>query len=346
MDTVFKKSDFQLCSVPVPKGYPQSQTHAGVAWAGGLVLLTSSPFPSIKSSKWRVYLHAALRKATGGLLFNGERAESFENPCIYSSNDGVSFRLMQSRPLMEAPDEYYGLPAFNSDPDIFVEEGNISVLNRAIYRTKLTPGRHRDEYDIRIYLIRGKLDEGRFKYLSTQLVMETTDLIVSPCLTRFRGNYVFTSLWTNCYNDGESFEGLRLLQSDTIDGLFKKGCWQTVMVDTEKWIPWHMSVFTYEDSLYAVVACVERGNGGHRCWQMLGKFDDDLERLKIYKTPLTDYKSYRGAAYVDGNGLFVLYNTTVHEKIKGSKAVDGRDIIMATMPFAQLLNTIEEKEQK
>lgn len=343
MDAVFKKSDFQLCSVPVPEGYPQSQTHVGVALAGELVLLSSSPFPSIKSSKLRAYLHTALRKATGGLLFNGERAESFENPCIYSSKDGISFRLMQSHPLMETPDAYYGLPAFNSDPDIFVEDDNIYILNRAIYRTKLTPGKHRDEYNIRIYLIDGQLDEGRFKYLSTQLVMETDELIVSPCLTSYRGNYIYTSLWTNCYNDGESFEGLRFLQSDSITGLFDKVQWHNVQVNTEKWIPWHMSLFTHDDRLYAIVACVERGKGGHRCWQMLGEYSDDLTSMKIYSTPLTDYKAYRGAAYVDKNGVFYLYSTTVHEKLIGSKSVDGRDVIMASIPFNELLKKLRRQ---
>ena len=83
---------------------------------------------------------------------------------------------------------------------------------------------------------------------------------------------------------------------------------------------------------------------GHRCWQMLGEFDDDLTYLKIYRTPLTDYASYRGAACVTDSGLFVLYSTTVHEKIKGSKSVDGRDVIMAKMPFNELLRMLKERE--
>lgn len=346
MDIVFLKSDFKLCDVPVPKGYPQSQTHAGVAKAGNLVLLSSSPFPSMAPSKWHSYLQAAIRKLSGGRLWNKGRAESYENPCVYSSKDGIIFSLMQSRPLMESPDAYYGLPAYNSDPDLYVEGDEIYLLNRAIFRTKLTPGKHRDNYDIRIYLIKGILDKGRFKYISTRLIIETTDLIVSPCLVRHRGNYIFTSLWTNCYNDGESFDGLRFLSSESIDGLFEREQWHTVEVDTKRWIPWHMSIFSYQDKLYAIVACVERGKGGHRCWQMLGSFDSDLRQLKIYKTPLTDYKSYRGAAYVDNKGDFYLYSTTVHEKIKGSKAVDGRDIILASMPFMELLKKLEEVEQQ
>ena len=28
--TIFRKDEFELCEVPVPEGYPQSQTHCGV----------------------------------------------------------------------------------------------------------------------------------------------------------------------------------------------------------------------------------------------------------------------------------------------------------------------------
>ena len=344
MKPIFDKTDFLLCDVPAPIGYPQSQTHAGVFKVGNETLLVSSPFPNVKYQKWQFFFRLVLRKATFGCLCNGERAEYFENPCLYHSNDGVYFNLMQSRPLMETPDAYYGLPAFNSDPDLYVENDTVYVLNRAIFRTKLTPGLHRDEYDIRIYLIKGLLDEGRFKYISTNLFKETTDLIVSPCLTKYRGRYIYTSFWTNCYNDGESFEGLKYIISSSIDELQTNECWNEIKVNTDKWIPWHMSVFSCNERLYSVIACVERGKGGHRCWQMLGEFNDDLSSMRIYNMPLTDYKSYRGAAYVDPNGEFFLYSTTVHEKIKGGKSVDGREIIVTHAPFAQVLERLRESE--
>ena len=346
MIVFFSKADFKLCNVPVPSGYPQSQTHAGVCKVGNKTLLVSSPFPNVKYQKWQIYPRVALRKATFGWLCNGERAEYFENPCLYYSNDGENFKLMQTRPLMEAPDAYYGFPAFNSDPDLYVENDTIYVLNRAIFRTKLTPGLHRDEYDIRIYLIKGLLDEGRFKYISTNLIKETTDLVVSPCLTKYQGKYIYTSLWTNCYNDGESFGGLKYVQLSSIDELQTNECWNEIKVNTDKWIPWHMSVFSCNEKLYSIIACVERGKGGHRCWQMLGEFSEELSAMKIYKTPLTDYESYRGAAYVDPNREFFLYSTTVHEKIKGGKSVDGREVIMAHAPFTQVLERLREAEKE
>ena len=345
INCVFKKQDFIVCHVPVPKGYPPSQTHVGVYPTNRLLLLSSSPFPNVRHSKWRDYLHVVLRKMTKGLLGNQTKAESFENPCIYSSKDGVYFNLMQSRPLMEAPDAYYGLPAFNSDPDIFVENDTVYVLNRVVFRTKMTPGRHRDEYVIRIYLIKGLLDEGRFKLISISLFKDTTDLIVSPCLTKYKGDYVYTSLWTNCYNDGESFEGLKFIKAPLFGELYDNEDWHEVSVNTDKWAPWHMSVFVHNDRAYSIIACIERGKP-HRCWQMLGEFSEDLSSLRVFQTPLTDYKSYRGAAYVDGEGEFFLYNTTVNEQIKGGRSVDGREVIMAHMPFEKLLSELKEFEQE
>lgn len=342
MNIIFNRFDFKLCNIPTPRSYPQSQTHTGVQKVGDIVLLTSSPFPSVVRERFELYLRAALYKVSFGLFCKSIRGESYENPFIYSSIDGLDFTLMQSRPLMEKPDPYYGLPAFNSDPDLFVEGKDIYVLNRVIYRTKLTPERKHDDYEIRIFLIKGVLDEGRFKYYSTTLLKETTDLIVSPCITKYRGRYLYMSLWTNCYNDGVSFEGLRFVSADTVDGLAKTENWSSVEVIMDKWIPWHMSVFSYKDRLFSIVACIEKGYP-HRCWQMLGEFSEDLTKMNIYPNPLTDYNSYRGAAYVDEKGDFVLYTTTVGEKIKGGRSCDGREVLMAKMNFESLLKRVSEE---
>lgn len=127
MRTVFSRNDFELCYVPVPKGYPQSQTHAGIYIYDGKLYLTSSPFPNPSEPKFIVYSKAVLRKLTNGYLFPIIPVEYFENPCLYASERNIStrFRLLQSRPLMDSLDSYYGLPAYNSDPDIFIENGYI-----------------------------------------------------------------------------------------------------------------------------------------------------------------------------------------------------------------------------
>ena len=342
MNPIFSKKDFKLCCVPVPKGYPQSQTHVGIYNYGGKLYLTSSPFPNPKNSKFITYLKALARKLTRGYLCPIVRGEYFENPCLYISEDDSStrFRLLQSKPLMDSLDPYYGLPAFNSDPDIFIENGCIYVINRAIYRTKLTPGLHRDEYEIHLYLIYGKIDDGRFKYLGTKMMSESTELSVSPCLTSYNGKYILMQLYTNCYNDGVSFDGLKYQTYDKLENVGTNVTQKTIQVNIDKYIPWHMSLFHYEGSLYAIISCVQKGID-HKCYQMLGRFTTNLDGLMIFDKPLTDYNSYRGAAYVNSRGEFCLYSTTVNERIKHGKSVDGREIIYAHKPFKEILNMIQ-----
>ena len=76
---------------------------------------------------------------------------------------------------------------------------------------------------------------------------------------------------------------------------------------------------------------------------MLGEFADDFSSLRVYKTPLTDYNSYRSSAIVH-DGQFILYNSTVDEKIPGGKSVDGREIIVAEMPFKDVISKLRQYE--
>ena len=39
--------------------------------------------------------------------------------------------------------------------------------------------------------------------------------------------------------------------------------------------------------------------------------------------------------------MFVLYTPTVHEKIVGSKSIDGRDILVATKKFEDVLSQVK-----
>lgn len=344
LSPIFIRDQFELCDVPVPKGYPQSQTHVGVSQRNGKVYLTSSPFPELRQSKFVAYAKAIIRKCTHGMLFKIVRAESYENPLLYVSTNehGSCFMLMQSKPLMEQPDPIFGYPAFNSDPDIFIEGGKAYILNRAIFRTKLTPGRFRDEYCIRVYLIEGSLDGNRFNLNGINLINESDKLSVSPCLVKYQEKYRYFELFTNCYNDGNSFDGLKYKTFDTIDQLKTKDAqWKTVCINEYEYLPWHMSVFEYDGKLYSVLACVKKGEPKY-CYQLLGEFSSTLDKLTIYNKPLTDYNSYRGHAYVDDNGFFHLYTTTVREKLHNGKSVDGREILTASMNFEDLLKQVRQ----
>jgi len=129
---------------------------------------------------------------------------------------------------------------------------------------------------------------------------------------------------------------------DNLTQLASVKIWNKIDVNLDEYLPWHMSLFSESGRIYAIVACTKKGET-RKCWQMLGEFTDDLSSLRIYKTPLTDYNSYRSSATVH-DCKFILYNATVDEKIHGGKSVDGREIIVAEMPFEEVLSRLKRYE--
>lgn len=337
---VFSKSDFILCDVPVPDGYPQSQTHVGVAFWGRKLFLTCSPYPVKKSSRLCAYWRKIEQKITHGLLGRSINAESFENPLLYvatfvGNNPPVVFEPVRPFPLMDTPYPVFGQPAYNSDPDIYIDNDSVYIINRTYYRKPLTNGKV--EKEVLISLIRGSLSELGYQFVGIEDFKRSPNSLISPCLTKFHGEYLFTQLETNSALDGHTFGGLFIQRAKNIDGL-REEVYSKVEIEGGDMLPWHMSLFIYNDELYAIIACVKEGDASH-LWQMMGKFNADLSALQIYPHPLTDYNSYRGSAIVVDDE-FILYSTTLNDKVKGSNAVDGRDIIMAKLPMEEALKRV------
>lgn len=341
----FARNDFYLCDVPVPKGYPQSQTHSGIALFDGKYYLTTSPYPGKKYPLYLIRIRSIIRKLSCGLLCNPTSGEVYENPCLYLGKDTngeppVKFQPLTVKPLMDTPEAVYGFPAFNSDPEIFIENGLFYILNRTVYRTKKLKQGYESKTDI--FLIKGSVLNERFKLESIKLIKQWERPFASPCLTKFRGKYLFTYLDTNSALDAKTFDGLYVQELDNIDELSSNMNYRKIQVHSHDMLPWHMSLFSYKDTLYTIIACVKNGDKTKKIWQMLGEFDKNLSELTIYSTPLTDYNSYRGAAYVREDGMFVLYSTTLWEYLKGTKSVDGRDVILAQDMFVDLLEKIRK----
>ncbi len=343
---IFKREDFVLCDVPVPQGYPQSQTHSGVAWYDGRLYLTSTPYPNRRLSRWRIYFNVLLRKLSNGMLIKD--AEIYENPCLYVSDKNqlseipTTFSPLAPFPLMDTPKKEYGLPAFNSDPDIFIENGHCYILNRTVCRTRLL--KHGYECKTKIFLIIGEVGKETFELKKIQQIKEWNKPYVSPCLIKHNGKYILSYLDTNSAIDAKSFCGLYLQQLSALDNLSRCNEYKEIKISAGRLLPWHMSLFSSRGRLYSIIACVKRNDKSRKIWQMLGEFNDNLTELTIYRTPLTDYQSYRGSAFVREDGLFVLYNTTLWENVQGSKSVDGRNIIVATKSFYELLKEIRIRQ--
>ena len=93
---------------------------------------------------------------------------------------------MQSTPLMMTPDSINGLPAYNSDPDLFIESGVLHVLNRVVYRTRLNDIDGSYEYKSNIFHIYGIIEQKLFKFQGAELLIDSKRNMVSPCLTNYR----------------------------------------------------------------------------------------------------------------------------------------------------------------
>lgn len=342
---IFEKKDFTLCDVPVPDGYPQSQTHSDIIQYNGRLVLSTSPFPEERDMRKRA-IKKILRKLTGGRLGKLTNGEAFENPCLYisiASSDSTPtvFKPMAHNPLVGTPEKFNGIPSFNSDPQVFFDRGQIFVFNRVI-RRELNRGNDPGKYHYLtdIYRIDGSVAEDNFSVENVSLFRQFTEPCISPSVIHFRDAYYFVYLDSYSYNDGETFNGMYVIKSNTLDGLKEEQNVSKIEVTKpDNILPWHFSLFQYNNKAYAVIACVERGRK-NRCIQMLGEFDEKLSLLRIFETPLTKLSSYRSCAFVDDTGMFVLYNATVNEYFKNDKSVDGRSIVITKMNFEKLLDKI------
>lgn len=335
MIPVFNREDFILCNVPVPHGYPQSQTHCGVAMFKNALFLSTSPFPNPRRN-CRTITKALIRKITKGKYYS-HYGEFYENPCLYIGLPDDypinSFRLLHPAPLMRPPYPLFNRPSFNSDPDIFVCDDKLCIMNRVTLRKE-------NGFLNQLFIIQGRFNDGLFFCDGYNLLTESERCFISPCIIKYKEKWIITYLDTNSYNDGITFRGLYLKEmSQVVPFSDNNKDWRTVSIAGDDRLPWHMSLFLYDDKIYSIISSVNR-NYDHRCVQMLGVFNKELTELYIFPRPLCDMNSYRGGAYVDENGLFIFYSTTVHEKIKGSKAIDGRNVIVTSKPFDEILKGV------
>lgn len=347
LEPYFKKEDFILCDVPVPEGYPQSQTHAGIAVHNGKFYLTCSPYPLIKYSRLQIYAKLLLQKLTFGKLGQFIDADSYENPLLYEGidNDGkppFKFRLLQPAPLMERPQKIEGVQSYNSDPDIFVEGDAFYILNRTYYRNKNIF--NYVAQNALVSLIEGKIHNGAFAINNKEELTKTEKSFLSPCITRYNNQYIYTYIESNSAIDGKTFEGIYLSKCKSIYDFKKNTSFEKTKIDTDDLLPWHMSLFTYDETLYTIITCVQKNCPIISMQQYLGKFDKSLSKLHIYRKPLVGLNSYRGAASVLSDETFVLYTTTVYEHINGSESVDGRNVLLAYTSFIELLKALQDED--
>lgn len=347
MESYFSLDDFHICKVPVPVGYPQSQTHCTIAKYKNTYYLTSSPYPTLnfKIPFHRKMMRAFLRRVGLGRFVLSSNGEKFENPCLYIAStfneEGfpIGFNLVEGSPLMTTPVNLFGKGSYCSDPDLFIEDDVFYIINRVVYR-KDDSELAKEIPNAYIYIIAGAVYNNCFLLKGIKELF--TEFYLSPCLCKHKGKYLYMSLDTNSYNDGSACKSLYLRESVDLDKWTEK---RTVDILGGKFTPWHFSLFENKGVLYSIVTCIETGIPG-KCYQMLGVFNNDLTQLKIFQMPLTTIPSYRGSALITEDGVMLLYTTTVNCSKKGSVSVDGRDILLAYTSFEMLLETLKNKENE
>lgn len=338
--TIFQKEDFQLCNFPVPKGYPYAQTHVGIAYkeegiCGNYWFAVTSPYPNPKRNVLMRIIRFFARKI---LHIYIKPSDWYENPLFYYSNQNknipTTFSKFSGNPLMKTPNNKYGLGGFNSDPDIYIENNDIYVLNRPTWRKQ---GKNNNiEYEAKLFLIKIICNNKVFYKQEPIFLFDFEHANASPCLIYFKGKYRIFSLNSSSYNTGLPCSGAEMRTSDSIYGRYEDV--SLIKICTEEYQPWHFSIFEHKGILYSIVACI-KGREKKRCYQMLGEFNDELSELTIYQTPLTDMHSYRGDAVVLKDGTFVLYSSII-EKFTKSKSVDNRDIVVAKDKFELIIKKL------
>lgn len=337
-ETLFEDTDFELCTLPLPSGYPLSWTHAGIEYVkdsfnGYQYFLTCSPYPNYN--------------------------DDFENPMFYYANarkknfPPTEFIPYRANPLQNDPGDGY-----NADPDVIYTDSSIYVINRPYIRPDsiwvniqkcLVDSDGGFEFTKPIILYTNKQKPYNFGFPKSCL---TT--LVSPSIVKYNGVYRCYQLVTNSYNDNSDCKGIVIMEGNSLDHTNSLSYLQKGEISNFRAKPWHIDVFSYKNKLYAVICAYVHEDyllehipyisrfftHERKCHQYLAVSEDGMN-FKVFDKPLTKINSYRSSAFVREDGLFVIYISTLGYKPKGNQSEDGRNIMVAYKPFEDILKKIK-----
>lgn len=263
--------------------------------------------------------------------------DDYENPCVYRSDDSLgesipsTFIPYSKNPLVGKIGDP-GDISFNSDPDIITHGGKVYVLNRPHQRATVP-------YDLWVEYFESTDDgAGNLTGFTTPVRLYTAMNnginnigIASPAIVFWNNNFRIYDLVTTSWNSVDGYcYGMRIMDSPTM-GLNSHSSYTFGRFYGYKLEPWHMSVFEHNGKLYSIMCAKTRGYNGPDSGKIyLGEFDSTGTDLYIHRKPLTDFNSYRGDAYIDDDGNFILYSINYPE----------RSVRVSSIPFDELLNKV------
>ncbi len=152
--------------------------------------------------------------------------DSYENPCLYSSIDGLEFNPCVSNPLVKTPKNGH-----NSDPDIFID--NSGILN-ICYRESIS-----NDAD-NIILLKNK---GNLRFRSSTIlhypIIDPKNRVLSPSITYYQDQYYLFYM--------RKYE-IKYLTSSNLDSLDKTNEHDINIHMPENYRCWHVDVFKAQDT--------------------------------------------------------------------------------------------------
>lgn len=347
--SIFKKSDYKLVNLPPPTSppvgqfpsgtYPNAPVHNGVQYVqggfkGSKVWVSNSPYPNFD--------------------------DDYENPCVWHSNDSVyppiNFTGYSKNPIIGKIGNSTSI-SFSADPDILIKDGELFVFNREWWRDDMDYPAFVPSTRIRLNMYKGVFSGNTLTDFEAPIMIfegvgNYTSASGAPSgypsgspsifYDSVTSKFVCVDLVTGSWNDASKpcWEIRKSVATSFSTNCFST--WTKVHFTGYKIEPWHMAVFKANDKFYAIVCATERGfNGADSGRIYLGEFSTDLNTLTIFGKALTDFRAYRSSAFVDENGLFVLYANSYNDTFNGGTGVSGKDVFMTSRSFAEVLDQVK-----
>ena len=300
---------FAFCTIPMPTGYLQSQTHPSILyfpnkWNGYSHILATTPYPKANSR--------------------------YENPCLYYAFDEeipTVFIPNPNNPIIPPPREK---TAFNSDPCLYFENDRLYLLNR---RCERTPGLR----EIEVYY---SDDGNNFSQLATVITEDAGNReLLSPSIIQYANTkrIYFLNGDAGIGKNGKCkgidiYEGTSFEKTDFTH--VKTG--QFINSEETGIEPWHFDLLQFENKLYMIFCGRNRHQKGIRNhMNTYLAVSEDYQNFYIFTTPLVKLlKTYRPTAYVDSKKILHLYFSVVGEVAKDKS---DRAIALANFDFQDLL---------
>jgi len=228
--------------------------------------------------------------------------DKYENPCIAFSNDGLAFNENGiNNPLIREQYTKEGMLIYNNDPDLLYDESNGKY-----YLTLQNTYKDHSDQNINIYESSDLKKWELFKNISEKEILKE-NFSLSPSLIQFQDNYYLYFV-----NLSQNYE-VRYLKHKSITEFNYTEQNKIILNLPEKYKPWHIDVFSGEDSKYYMLICAFVPGHANEMDLYLAE-SSDLTNWQVKQEPILKHgkdffnatKIYRSSGLIE-NGVLKLW---------------------------------------